>query len=221
VNFLADWQRILQMIRARPIWARKYDWRKYWSVIAYREYSESPDPIMRARAFEMVLQNIPLGFYDGEKICGSCQGFLSDSISPNLSQTESLSSIKEYDFVGHRDFVSGWDHSLADYPTLLSIGIEGFIKNAQNAQSRFEQKNDTQKVIFLESILICLQAFKSFILRWALEAEKLKLIGQAKILRKIAGPAPQTLQEALQLVWMTHIVFKTENRYHMALGRID
>ncbi len=48
-----------------------------------------------------------------------------------------------------------------------------------------------------------------------------KRLPPAECLDAIASGAPRSFRQALQLVWLTHLAYKTEGRYHMALGRID
>ena len=75
-----------------------------------------------------------------------------------------------------------------------------------------------------------LEGFKNLLLSYAAEAETLqgcegyfcdRLKRIAGNCRKLAYDAPETFEEALQLVWMCHIGFLMEGRAAMALGRMD
>ena len=212
-------------MRDENLWTRKYDWRKYWRGVAYQEFAHSPDPIKRASGFQRVMERILPYFYLNEKICGSSQNFLTETLPDLIPPKEWQRAIKEYEAVGDRDFIAGFDHTLADYPTLLSIGIDGYISKIRSKMDELEVITEDelipQKKNLLQAMYITLEAFKTFIRKWADEARSLNYLEISETLRYIEGPPPTTFREALQLVWMTHIVFKSEMRSHMAIGRFD
>ena len=107
---------------------------------------------------------------------------------------------------------------MADYRTLLSTGIEGY---RQHIQVAMQQHTAASKQITLQAIDLTLHAFSDFIHRCALVARQAGNAFVAQNCEAVIGKAPLHFAEALQLVWLTHLVFKTEGRCHMALGRID
>jgi pyruvate-formate lyase len=216
-----EWQRILETFRQNNIWELPYDWRKIRFIEAYKLKDEEdlPDTLMRAYGFQTVLQNTPTVILPGEKICGNCQGFLRSDLPNGFEENHYRELEKSFKFIGQRDFQAGFDHTLADYPTLLRIGLKGYFQKTQEALEKYS--GDPKKTNFLKSVMIVLEAFKSYIFRWEQAAKRGGREDLGKILRRISENPPSTLHEAMQLVWLTHIVFKSQNRCHMALGRID
>ena len=75
--------------------------------------------------------------------------------------------------------------------------------------------------LFLQAVDLTLEAFSDFI---AAMAEIARQAGQRTVAETCAAiieQPPRHFREALQLVWLTHLAFKSEGRCHMALGRID
>jgi pyruvate-formate lyase len=197
--------------------------RPYWRALAYREYSDSPEPVVRAQAFRTVLLSMPLHFYSGERICGSSLGWTPPQLPSDIPESEFLACKAEHDARGQRNFPAGWDHSLADYPTLLSVGIGGLIDRVHDSM-RCHHGADEEA--FLSGALISLEAFSEFIQRYAdaallRQAQDAQAVDLAGVLERIVLAPPETLHEAMQLVWLTLLAFLSEGRYAMALGRID
>jgi len=161
---------------------------------------------------------MPIHFYGEEEICGSRLGWTPSQLPLDVPESEYHALKSEHDARGQRDFPAGWDHSLADYPTLLSTGIGGLI---DRVHASMRHHNGTDEKAFLDAALIALEAFSEFIRRHAEAAKAEGRDDLAGMLEKIALGAPETLHEAVQLVWLTLIAFCSEGRYAMALGRID
>lgn len=198
--------------------------RPYWRARAYREYSGASEPVVRAQAFRAVLLSMPIHFYGDEEICGSRLGWTPPQLPPDIPESEYLACKAEHDVRGQRDFLAAWDHSLADYPTLLSVGIGGLIDRAKQSMQRHQGADDQT---FLSAALIALEAFSEFVRRHAdaasllRQAQGAQAVDLAAVLERIVLGPPETLREAMQLVWLTLIAFCSEGRYAMALGRID
>ncbi|MFX0099739.1 MAG: pyruvate formate lyase family protein [Candidatus Hodarchaeota archaeon] len=217
---MSTWRGILDGIKQSNIWNFPHDWRKIWYLEAYVEHEDEdlPDTLIRALAFQKVLQNTPVVVISGDLLCGNCQGFVRLDLPDGYDEQHYNQVINGYNFIGHRDFQSGFDHTLADYPTLLEIGLDGYI---QRAKDSFGKLSEPKNVNFLKSVLIVLESFKLYIQRWEKAAMDEGREDLARILRAIAGDPPSSLHEAMQLVLLTHVVFKSECRNHMALGRMD
>jgi formate C-acetyltransferase len=213
-----SWRDVLTRIRVRTQSVPKYDLSKYWRIRGAMESEEESVPLTHAAAFQSVLQNLPLYLYPGELITGSSFSFIVDELPAQISSQSYQQALQGASFFGHRDFIGGYDHSLADYSTLLTIGIDGYIQKTKDTLNQVENQD---QITYLQAVGIVFNAFKEFILRWAAAALEKGRTDQAILLRAIAGPPPTTLHQAMQLVWMTHLVFTCEERHHMALGRID
>ncbi len=214
-----SWQTVLGQTRAANASARgRYDLRKLYRVEAYRTHSGEPEPIVRAFAFANVLDNISLHCDDDELFAGSPVGFLSHTLPDDISDAEFEQIATEHDSRGHRNFITGWDHSLADYRTLLSEGICGMMAKVDHSVS---QHTEPDRLNYLRAIKIVLEGLSRFALRYADACEAVENTLTSANLRQIAWQPPLTLQQAMQLVWLTHMAFSSEGRGHMALGRID
>jgi formate C-acetyltransferase len=213
-----DLQNMLEQVRKTARLARPFDRRKYWRAMAYRRHEGKPEALVCAYAFRNVLEKVPLHFYDGDKICGSRRGFCSPTPPCGVGESEFRALAAEHDARRRRDFTAGFDHTLADYPTLLNLGIDGLMTQAKRARLEHSEPHETA---FLDAVFICLEAFAGFIRRHAAEAQRRGDGDLADCLRSVAGPPPATFRQAVQLLWLTHIAFVGEGRYAMALGRLD
>ncbi len=218
---MGDWRSVLDAIRAardRGDLGAGLDLRKYWRGAAFLGCRGESEPIARAKAFASVLENIPLHFYNGEAVCGSRLGFRSRDLPAGTGRREFDEAVAADGARGQRDFLAGFDHTLPDYPTLLRIGIDGYIERARRS---ILERTGRKEREFLESAIVCLEAFKTFVRRHSEKARRLGDRDLAACLDAVAGPPPGTFRQAIQLVWLTHMAFVSEGRYAMALGRFD
>lgn len=163
--------------------------------------------------------------YENDLIAGSISGKydIEDKIDINeLNYANGI--VNSY---GARSFTTNADHYAPDFVTPLQIGIGGIISNINKSIEIY--KNDDGKITFLNGALITMTAFSKMIQQYG-EAAKIKanelggkkeLLEISRICDKISMNKPDTLHEALQLVWLIHLSFLYENRYAMALGRFD
>ncbi len=129
-----------------------------------------------------------------------------------------------------RSFVTNSDHYTADYETLLTRGVDGML--ADIAASEAAHADDPARLDFLDSMRITLNAFSARIRAYGDHAQSLidakadgydadRLAFVRDNCYAVAGGVPVTFAQGLQLVWMLHTAFVSENRYAMALGRLD
>ena len=176
-----------------------------------------PEPLVRAQAFKNVLDHLVIEADEG-LLFGHCRGFTSDTLPNGIREGEYQTLVEEHRARGQRDFWAGFDHTLADYPTLLSIGIGGYRERVRASLTRHSGQ---EAQVFLQAVDLTLQAFSDFIRRLADSARRAGYETHAQVCDAIAEQPPQHFREAVQLVWLTHLVFRSEGRHHMALGRID
>ncbi len=120
-------------------------------------------------------------------------------------------------------------HTTADFPTLLSLGIEGLREKISTQAAA----NNTTKNNTLEAMDICLGAISTYATNIASTAQlqakkepynqrKEELHHIAKMCTHISTEPPQTLDEALQLIWIGWIALHMENtNAGLSLGRMD
>ncbi len=211
VDNATRWREVLSASRQHPRDGR-YDLRKYWRALAYREHRGEPEPVVRAQAFAHVLRHIGLHAYPGEAIAGSRAEFVVNELPASICEADYQQALAEHDARGQRTFQAGFDHATPDYPALLAAGIDGLIRRAQASRERHAQAAEQA---FLAAVAICLEGLGAL-------AERYAAISPAPVdLRHLAHQSPRTFHEALQLVWLVHLAFVSEGRYAMALGRID
>lgn len=197
----------------------RYDLRNYWRGKAYLAAGDAPEPIVRAKALEAVLARVPLHVYEGEMVAGSKAGFLCVNLPVGISAEDYTHAVDADRARGRRDFWAGNDHTLADYPALLSKGIGGLIEDARRSQQM--PGRDAKQQNFLQAVILSLEAFSEFARRYAATCRDVGRTDVAQTLEAIASDAPTTFRDALQLVWLTETVFVAEQRYANALGRLD
>ncbi len=184
---------------------------------AFEENQHQPPPVERALAFARVLAAIPFRD-DGSLIPGNPDDLRSEQLPEGIDRAESERLAAVWRGHGQRDFWAGFDHSLADYPRLLAEGVGGFLRRARAAE---EAQTDADKAAALAGMRIALEAFSSFIERVADAAELGGSLRAAAVCRSVIYAPAHSFHSALQLVWLTHLAFKSEGRCHMALGRMD
>jgi pyruvate formate-lyase/glycerol dehydratase family glycyl radical enzyme len=126
-------------------------------------------------------------------------------------------------------------HCVLDYPLLLEKGYRGIKQEAVQKLADFdsaEGASEGQKQFWQAAVIIC-DAVEHFAGRYAQLADKqaetapsserkAELLEIARICRKVpAGPA-ESFHEALQSIWLAHLVNCLEsNAYSMSFGRLD
>ena len=211
------WQTILKNNTTSNFREKKFDICSLLRAQVFVNAGQTPEPIIRARAFQHVLENITL-ICDGGRLFGNCSGLKCDTLPNDLTEFDYDALMEVHRIRGQRDFWAGFDHTLADYPTLLRIGILGY---QQQVQLALIKQKDPDKQSTLQAFEITLNAFSSFISRCANVARDAGLDEVADNCAAISTNPPTTFSQAIQLIWLTHLAFKTEGRCHMALGRID
>ncbi len=194
------------------------DMRPVWRAWGYREAAGEPEPVVWAAAFRRVLMEDSLHLYAGDRLCGSHAGWFARTLPQRIPPEQFNALVAEHDARGRRDFWAGWDHTVADYPTLLTVGVRGLLDRACTSLKTHPQP---QEQGVLHGIILALEAFSAYMLRWAEAAGAQGDLDMATVARHVATEPPRTFREAVQLVAFTHLVFESEGRHHMALGRVD
>jgi pyruvate formate-lyase/glycerol dehydratase family glycyl radical enzyme len=119
---------------------------------------------------------------------------------------------------------------------VLTLGYGGLIDTARQHLQDLAEAPDTpkasSKTAFLHAIIIVFEAATRFVLRHALEAERLSHIAPnaqrqeelqqiAASCRWIATQPPRNFSEALQLFWFTCLIHKMEEQACLPIGRFD
>ena len=191
-----------------------------------RYMGESPG-VRRAHAIALKLAHMPTDHWQGQLIAGSMtfeeprihaeRGF------PAYNTEEELAEAKRRGIP-----TSPFGHIVPDYPKLLKRGLNGILADV-GGQRLYAQT--AEETAFLDSVVVALEAVMAYAERVAdrLDADAeaatdvsvaIELRQMAENLRQVpAGPA-QTFWEALQSVWLLHMIFHA-TRNGNALGRAD
>jgi formate C-acetyltransferase len=187
-----------------------------------------PLPVRKARALALKLGLMPVELWDGQLFAGSMtledphvhyeRGF------PDYTTEEERLRAARLGL----GITSVFGHIVPDYPRLLSKGLRGILADvyAQRAQATSDDEH-----AFLDSVEIALQAVMDYAARLANHCAALsracddpvraaELDEMAANLRQApAGPA-QTFWQALQAVWLLHMIFHSTMNGN-AMGRVD
>ena len=132
------------------------------------------------------------------------------------------------------NLTSGDAHIAVNYEKVLREGLKSFEKAAQTRMADLDltKTENLKKHYFYRGILIVISAVRRFALRYAdLAEEQAMTAGEARaqelrkmaqILRKVPYEAASTLQEAVQSLWLVHLVLQIESNGHsLSYGRMD
>ena len=202
---------------------------------------DQPLVIRRAIFFKRVLEEyLPVQILEGELIVGS---HFSTALSRTLNRSEArqfsrmekgfMKEVKRLDRMGVGNCGAIPGHLIPNYPHILNHGWESVQTEADaivDDLSATEEKRNLAR-----AISICGDGVKAFAKRYALEAERLaaresdparqaELLQIAEISRKVPWKPAENFLEALQSLWLTHILVLIAESYPgpgVSPGRID
>ncbi len=132
------------------------------------------------------------------------------------------------------NITSGDAHLAVDYGRVLREGLNGYRARTLEAQAKLDLAHfeDLKKSYFYRAILIVLDAVEAFAGRYAAlcdetaktaePARAAELREMARILRKVPMEPAETFHEALQSLWLMHVVLQIESNGHsLSYGRLD
>ena len=196
-----------------------------------------PLPVRVAMFFsEVVSRHLPVDILDGELIVG---GQFNAALSLCLTKGEARdrarraetfrAAIVEASGIGNCGAVPG--HLIPDYAKVLRVGFRGILDEVRREQ---QIEPDRGKRDVLESFAIAGLAARELAKRYAAEAEHqaaearptraAELREIADVCRKVPWEPAGTFREALQSLWLTHMLVLTSESYPgagVSFGRID
>lgn len=132
------------------------------------------------------------------------------------------------------NITSGDAHIAVSYAEVMGKGLKDFERRAIEAEGKLDLTDykDLKKYYFYEAIRIVIRAVKDFAARYAaLAAEKAEgaepqrakeLLEMARILNKVPYGRAESFQEAVQSLWLVHLVLQIESNGHsLSYGRMD
>lgn len=176
------------------------------------------EAIFRAYALDHALQNLPLSISeDQEFFCGG-ESYESNELPSGISEMDYACFRAADSGRGNRNFPQGANHTLPYYPMILELGLGGIIGKIEKELSK---RRTREKKMYLEAMKIAVNAVRGYIKRASGFCMKNGRSELAERLSRIESAAPQSFADALQLVWLVHVVLESEGRGHNALGRLD
>ena len=132
------------------------------------------------------------------------------------------------------NLTSGDAHIAVAYETVLREGLKSYEARTRTCMEELDltEVQNLKKYYFYQAILIVIRAMQDFAKRYADLAEDLsagaeparaaELKEMARILRKVPYEPAETLQEAVQALWLVHLVLQIESNGHsLSYGRMD
>ncbi len=126
---------------------------------------------------------------------------------------------------------SGIGHFFPGHENVLKNGINGLIHKTRKNLKKFS--NDNNKKTFFESVIILLDAAKKFMQRFSVLAREMakneqnperqeELYNISKICNNISQNRPNNFEEAIQLIYFTHLICGLEDGgFAISIGRLD
>lgn len=180
-------------------------------------------PIMKAWGIHSLFSSGTPFIFKNDMIAGSVRGHYKSKDDISVIHAKRVMEVMK-----ERDFRTNSDHYSPNYPKIVKAGIPALIKEIELSLDKFS--DDDKKTKTLESMKIAMAGFLEMIGNYAKKATELKntegynndrLDFIAANCTALTKGAPQTFAQALQLVWLCHTAFLLEERYAMALGRMD
>src|SRR5699024_11007054 len=117
---------------------------------------------------------------------------------------------------------------------VLRGGLAAYEARTRECMEKLDltQVANLKKLYFYQGILIVIDAVRGFARRYAELAEaqaesadesrRAELLEMARILRKVPYQPAETMREAVQSIWMIHLVLQIESNGHsLSYGRMD
>jgi formate C-acetyltransferase len=183
-----------------------------------------------AHLIAFLLENIELDFdatqrfYLGKEllhradyVVSERRSFFNKKITAELESSPTYPngiSTKCYD--GNYDF----GHTAPDFEAILSLGIHGLKKRAEEYSQRHENSPESRE--FFSALKEVYTAVESFLLRLSKKAEEKGLYEISKCVSALSRRAPETLFEAMQLMFVMYVlIFGVEGTVVRTFGRLD
>ncbi|MEG0276607.1 MAG: glycyl radical protein [Coprobacillus sp.] len=148
---------------------------------------------------------------------------------------EEVSVFMETGFFGMEGKLNSGDAHLAvDYATMLKTGLKGYEERTLKLKEELDlcMTENIDKYQFYKSVLITIEAVKTFANRYSVLAEELadkatgkrkeELLEISRICAKVPYEPAETFKEAVQSTWFIQLILQIESNGHsLSYGRFD
>ncbi len=171
------------------------------------------------------------------ELCKWWQGkTIDDAVNARLDEDQKKGSeVGEKIFQTNLYHYAGTGHLAIDYPRLMSLGFDGLIKEAEEKLAEISKRDPEygSKRDFYQAAIIMHQAAKKYTERYAVLAEEMaaketdemrkeELLAIAENCHAVAGGAPKTFWQAMQLFNIATALIQVESNGHsISYGRMD
>lgn len=171
------------------------------------------------------------------ELCKWWQGkTIDDAVNARLDEDQKKGSeVGEKIFQTNLYHYAGTGHLAIDYPRLMSLGFDGLIKEAEEKLAGLSKRDPEygSKRDFYQAAIIMHQAAKKYTERYAVLAEEMavketdemrkeELLAIAENCHAVAGGAPKTFWQAMQLFNIATALIQVESNGHsISYGRMD
>jgi len=170
--------------------------------------------VRKARAFQFMLQNLPLTFSADQEFFGGAEIFKSNQLPAGVSEEEfSFTTSSAHLDYRRRNFTAGLDHTAVDFRTLVTEGLPGLMDRAAASHAQYGNP-------CTEAMRIIAEAVVEFFKRAAFSCRETHPDVSARLIRLTQEP-PKTFADGLQLIWLTFVLVETDGRTHNGLARFD
>ena len=195
----------------------------YFRYLGYQEALGTPPATFRAAGIYSLFTRTKPVILKSELFAGNTRCLYTQEDPVVLEYTKN-----RINALPKRGFSTNSDHFTPHYRKVLALGLPGML--AEVDASIEKHKAEPKKVEMLQAMKHTLLGFRQMICNYIAAAENCKQDPGYDAARMdfiitnsqaILEDKPQTFAQALQLVWYCHSAFLLEERYAMALGRLD
>ncbi|MBD3180987.1 hypothetical protein GF312_01775 [Candidatus Poribacteria bacterium] len=191
------------------------------------KYMSDPIPIRKARAIALKLSTMPTDLWDGQLFAGSMT-LENPRVHAEWGFPTYITDSEREEGRKHGYDTGVFGHIVPDYPRLLEKGLMGIIADVE-AQRDYIQ--NLAEEVFLDSVVIAAEGAIDFASRLAercdAEADTChdpfrtaELRKMAINMRQVPANPARTFWQALQSVWLLHMIFHSTMNGN-AMGRVD
>ena len=138
------------------------------------------------------------------------------------------------------NITSGDAHLAVEYEKVMRLGLKDYERRTREAMERLEltEAENLKKFYFYQAILIVIEAVKNFASRYSVlalaqaaglekgEPDEMRRAAElremARILSKVPYEPAESFAEAMQSMWLIHLVLQIESNGHsLSYGRMD
>ncbi len=136
-------------------------------------------------------------------------------------------------FVSEVQMINGIGHLVLNHEKIIKRGIREIIEEAKKKREHFLDKNENDKAIFLESLIISGEGAINFAKRYSKKAQEMaekekdetrrkELLKISEICNNVPEYPARTFQEALQSLWFNQLLVQIEQGgVAISVGRMD